>query len=105
MTTLIFATDSDASPLIFLSTSPVDVRQMLRRGTNPKAENPGFAAVTFLRSLSPDEADSLSPMIESTPMFNIGSVLEQRDGFVDLIVWNPETWQEWDLQAEDAAQT
>jgi hypothetical protein len=97
MTTLIFVTASDASPLIHLHGSEEEVAEFLTRRTRGGANyrNVGQAAALFLRSLSPDDWDEWWPATESTPIHNEESAWDAAEtDYEAMIVWNITSWRE-----------
>lgn len=108
MTTLIFATHDDASPLIHLEAERAQVVEMLcHTPTWWRNSRPTDTAVNFLRALSIGRMDRWQPRLESTPIFNVEACTDFTVAvdYGDLIAWNPETWTEWDLGAPDKVAT
>lgn len=102
MTTLIFATRTDASPLIDLQATENDIRQFLADldSRQPRPE-PGRAATGFLMALSPDQWDEWQPSIESTPIFSLSCITDHP---CDLLVYDPEERMVVDIDAFWAAE-
>lgn len=97
MTTLIFATATDASPLITLIAYPSEVRQYLTECSwSWRGSTPSLAAILFLRGLSPDQFDDWAPSTESVPIMEVADAVDWavEEGCRVLVVWNPETWTE-----------
>lgn len=107
MTALIFVTETDASPVIYLDAPPDEVREWLAYMCAPgtldalKEQSCSTATVVFLRSLSVPQVIHWEPQIESIPVLGISDLdLENMED--DPIAWNPETWSEWPLTLPSA---
>lgn len=100
MTTLIFATPEDASPLIHLAADPGSVRIALLKLHPLKGISCGAAAVEFLRRIPDYALASWAPTIESAPIDRASAVDPDYAGDGTMIAWNPSTWEEIDLSPE-----
>lgn len=97
ITILIFATDSDASPLIRIAAAPDEVRTALAviaaRGIRPRSCS--AAAIAFLRALDDRVITQWEVMLESSPIFDMGA--PEPNFFNNWIIWDPQTWAQLTL--------
>lgn len=101
MTTLIFVTETDASPLIHLNADPAVVAQHLATSLPDVWFNdpPGTYAAAFLCGLGEELTGAWSPRLESTPIFCYGAF----GGYEIDIAWNPLTWKQWPADGDGVA--
>lgn len=101
MTTLIFATEGDASPLIHLAADPGSVRIALLKLQPLKGISCGAAAVEFLRRIPDYALASWAPTLQSVPIEGSAAIdLDYAAFDGDMLAWNPSTWEEIDLSPE-----
>src|SRR3954471_22730228 len=102
MTTLIFVTEPDASPLFPLNADPAGGAHYLATSLPIAAgpdQLPGTHAAAFLCELGEARSDAWSPCIESAPIFCYGEF----SGYEIDIAWNPLTWKQWPADGDGVA--